>query len=402
MVLQSPGLRGAGRSHKFTIQGISMNVHDYLDYIEIEQISKIKDNQFIAKHVTFLNDTISLATKLKYDVAILGVPDAQNLNSFESAEQVRECLFGLASLSNSLAIIDLGNIKTGHTFNDTCFAISEVVALTRQYNIIIVLIGGTSKFNLGSFLSFAKSNEPLNLVAIDSIVSRENVPLLAAADLNLYDSKEYGSLFNFINIGYQSYFVDQKFLDYLNDSFYEAYRLGFVRANLQEMEPGLRDANSISLSLNSIKHCDAPGASYSSPNGLSGDEACQIAFYAGHSNRLKSFGLFDLACENDYHSTTAKLASQIIWYFLEGLCSSIYEEPDVTPENFVKFLIHLDRTNQNIAFFKSNLTNRWWMEINYPESNRNILLSCSESDYELACRQNIPDRWWRTFQRLNH
>jgi arginase family enzyme len=378
-----------------------MDIHDYLDYLNTDGLSDHKNNKLLMRHVTFFNEKVDLS-KLKYDVALLGVPDADNTNSFESANQIRQQFYALAPLSNNLNLIELGNIKPGHTFNDACFAIREIVSFASELNIIIVLVGGSSKFNVGSFLSFERKNAPMNMVSVDSIMNREKIPLLLGKDLKLYESKDLSPIYNFTNIGYQNYFVDKEFVDFINDSFYEAYRLGFVRSNLQEMEPGLRDANVISFSLNSIKHCDAPGALFSSPNGFTGEEACQLAFYAGHSNRVKSFGLFDLAHQNDLHFTTAKLAAQIIWYFLEGHSSSIYEEPDTTPENFIKFLIHLDQSNQNIAFFKSNLTNRWWMEINFPDKHHNILLSCSESDYEQACHQDIPERWWRTFQRINH
>jgi formiminoglutamase len=377
-----------------------MNVHDYLDYLNSEELRLYEKKSFVTRHVTFLNEGILLSKSLKYDIALLGLPDNEESNSFEVSSQIREQFYSLCSLSSNLNIIDLGNIKKGHTFNDTCFAIREIVDFTNYLNIVIVIIGGTSKFNIGSFLALEKSKTSINMIAVDSAISRERIPLLAATDLKLNDSVEATSLFNFINIGYQRYFVSKEFIDFLNDSYYECYRLGSVRANLSEIEPGLRDANMVSFSLNSIKHSDAPGSISGSPNGLTGDEACQISFYAGHSNRIRSFGIHDLASENDFHFTTAKLAAQIIWYFMEGHASSIYEEPDITPGNFVKFLIHLEQTNQNIAFYKSNLTNRWWMEISYPQTNRNILLSCSESDYDLAIKQEIPDRWWRTFQRI--
>lgn len=377
-----------------------MDVYDYLDYLCSEELNLYEKKDFVSRHVTFLNEGVSLANNLKYDLALLGLPDSEGSNTFTASNQIRGQLYNLCPLSNSLNILDLGNIKKGHTFNDTCFAIREIVNFTSYNNIVIVLLGGIAKFNIGSFLAFEKSRSPLNMVAVDSVINREKIPLLAATDLKLNDSVDTASLFNFINMGYQSYFVAKEFIDFLNDSYYEAYRLGFVRANLTEIEPGMRDANMVSFSLNSIKHCDAPGSILGSPNGLTGEEACQISFYAGHSNRIKSFGMHDLDTSNDYHFATAKLSAQIIWYFMEGHASSIYEEPDVTPENFVKFLIHLDQTNQNIAFYKSNLTNRWWMEICYPKINRNIQLSCSESDYEIACRQEIPDRWWRTFQRI--
>lgn len=379
----------------------SIDIHDYLDFITADGISDYKNSKLIAKHVTFFNKETDLS-KLKYDIALLGVPDSVDNKQFDSATQIRKQLCALASFSNSINIVDLGNIKTGHSFNDVCFAIREVVSILIDLNIVVVPIGGSSQFNLGSFLAFERKKLPVNMISIDSVLSREKIPLLSGLDSGLVDALDSTSTYNFINIGYQSYFVEKEFVDFVNDSFYEAYRLGFVRSNLQEMEPSLRDANLIAFSLNAVKHCDAPGVSASSPNGLTGEEACQLAFYAGHGPRIKSFGIFDFSYDNDIHGTTAKLAAQIVWYFIEGQSSSIYEEPDTTPENFVKYVIHLDQTNQNIAFFKSNLTNRWWMEISAPEKHLNILLSCSEMDYEQACRQDIPERWWRTFQRLNY
>jgi Arginase/agmatinase/formimionoglutamate hydrolase, arginase family len=379
----------------------SIDIHDYLDFIDSQGISGYKNSKLISKHVTFFSKETDLS-KLKYDIALLGVPDSVESKLFESAAQIRKQFYALASFSNNLNIVDLGNIKTGHTFNDVCYAMREVVSILADLNIVVIPLGGSSQFNLGSFLAFERKKLPVNMISIDSVLSREKIPLLYGFDSGLVDTVDSTSIYNFINIGYQSYFVDKEFVDFVNDSFYEAYRLGYVRSNLQEMEPSLRDANLIAFSLNAVKHCDAPGVSVSSPNGLTGEEACQLAFYAGHSPRIKSFGIFDFSFDNDIHQTTAKLAAQIIWYFIEGQSSSIYEEPDTTPENFVKYVIHLDQTNQNIAFFKSSLTNRWWMEISAPEKHLNILLSCSELDYELACRQDIPERWWRTFQRLNY
>jgi formiminoglutamase len=31
---------------------------------------------------------------------------------------------------------------------------------------------------------------------------------------------------------------------------------------------------------------------------------------------------------------------------------------------------------------------------------RHHLVPCAYSDYQAACREEVPDRWWRTFQKL--
>jgi formiminoglutamase len=359
----------------------------------------IPESSFVYRHVKlFQND--SDITVLDYDVAILGIPDNEDSKTFNTATQIRKILYSLSALSNSLNILDLGNIITGNTFNDTCYAISEVVTEINIQKSIIILIGGTSQYNTGIYLAFEKIKTPVNIVCIDSTISIDKIPSLQLK--KIINQKELSSFFNFINIGYQSYFVERETLNFINDSYFEAYRLGSVRSNVNEMEPVLRDSNFVSFSLNAIKHSDAPGTNFSSPNGISGEDACQLSFFAGHSNRINSFGVFDLLPENDLHANTAKLASQIVWYFLEGFSNAIYEEPDETPQNFTKYLIHLNQTDQNIAFYKSNLTNRWWMEIIFPENNHKILLSCSEADYGLTCSQEIPERWWRTFRRISH
>lgn len=162
----------------------------------------------------------------------------------------------------------------------------------------------------------------------------------------------------------------------------------------------LRDANVINLNINAVKFSDAPGSKIPSPNGLTGDEFCQLAFYAGFSTHLKFFTIYDIVILNDILGVTSSLAGQSLWYLFEGMANQVYEDPELTPDHFTKYHIHLDTANQNISFYQSALTKRWWMEIDLTQSNRKIILSSSENDYEMACKQDIPDRWWRLFNRI--
>ena len=45
------------------------------------------------------------------------------------------------------------------------------------------------------------------------------------------------------------------------------------------------------------------------------------------------------------------------------------------------------------------------MEVPYPPDKnlkfeRHTLIPCSYKDYEIACKDEIPDRWWQTYQKL--
>jgi len=54
---------------------------------------------------------------------------------------------------------------------------------------------------------------------------------------------------------------------------------------------------------------------------------------------------------------------------------------------------------------KSKKSDRWWMKVPCKKTkNRKKgyqLVPCSYSDYALACKDEIPDRWMKAFLRLS-
>ena len=45
----------------------------------------------------------------------------------------------------------------------------------------------------------------------------------------------------------------------------------------------------------------------------------------------------------------------------------------------------------------NRLNDRWWIEVPWKESVR--MLACSKKEYELTQNGNLPDKWWRFFQK---
>jgi hypothetical protein len=353
----------------------------------------ISSGSFVNQHIVYPGTEFS-----DFDAVLLGLPDNDLGNSFQSATEIRDQMYRLSGLSKKIRILDLGNIIPGETFYETNERLKLMVTILLGSEAKLFLLGSSPVYHKIIADSFITDQIPLNQVWIDSLITWEHFfidPLSPDFAETLRDAP-----INFINIGYQSYFVEKEILDFISDSNFEAYRLGMVRSKVQDFEPVLRDANLVDISLNSVKFSDAPGAKHISPNGLSGDEICQLAFYSGYSNRMKAMALFDVVPANDNRNITSALAAQIIWYALEGIAVKILEDPELTPDLFSKHHIHIDIADQNLAFYKSNLTHRWWMEIELAEKKRSIILSCSEKDYELACKQEIPDRWWRLFNRV--
>ncbi|MCA1747839.1 MAG: arginase family protein, partial [Bacteroidales bacterium] len=184
----------------------------------------------------------------------------------------------------------------------------------------------------------------------------------------------------------------------------ESMRLGELREDIKRVEPLVRDADLISVDMNAVRHSDAPGVTTPSPNGLFGDELCAITRYAGISEKVKVCGLFELSPDKDLNNQTSHLAAQAVWYFIEGLSHRLKENPLETSKHMKKFIITPDEISQELIFYKSNLSERWWIEIpvKNPVTNYNYFISCSYDDYKRACNNILPERWWRYLHRLGN
>jgi arginase family enzyme len=323
-----------------------------------------------------------------------------------SYQPIREELYNLKKVSSSLKIADFGNLRQGKNSSENLFILQEVCSLLFQMKINVLIIGASQALTIAPFRSVKEFENDINLVHIDSAID-----LITGDDseredayLNEIIGKDASHLYNIACIGHQSYFVDQKQLNRLSELYFEHFRLGVVRNNLEEIEPVLRDADLVSFDMGAIKASDAPGVKKNSPNGFFADEACRLARYAGISDRVRSFGIFETDTSLDINRRTSKLVTQMVWYYMEGYINRKHEYPQSTLDDCIKYIVEIDEIEIPIVFYKSNKTKRWWIEINnQPEGSDNkvsVIASCSETDYFKACNNEIPDKWWTNFKKL--
>jgi basic membrane lipoprotein Med (substrate-binding protein (PBP1-ABC) superfamily) len=100
----------------------------------------------------------------------------------------------------------------------------------------------------------------------------------------------------------------------------------------------------------------------------------------------------------DDKNQTAQLIAQMIWYFIEGVNFRIGEYPFGSKKNYLKYIVPID--DDVINFYKSNKSNRWWMEIPDNKFKKESLIPCTYEDYVEASNQSIPNRWWKTLKKL--
>jgi arginase family enzyme len=346
-----------------------------------------------------------------YDMAIIGVGEdrgsVRNDGCNDAPDRIREKFYALKSAQYPYKIVDLGNMIPGKTIQDTYAAISMIhVELFRQ-GVFVVILGGSQDLTYAQYVAYQKMEETVNIVAVDSKFDLGTTEQALSADsyLGKIVLHEPNFLFNFSNIGYQSYFVGAEQVDLMDKLYFDSYRLGQVQRDIEETEPIVRNADIFSFDISAVRQSDAPGNGNASPNGFYGEEACQIVRYAGMSDKLSSFGLYEINPLYDNHDQTAHLAAQMLWYLLEGFYNRKKDVPLKSKTNFTKYHVAVNDEEREIVFYKSTRSERWWMEVPYPNNksryHRHHLIPCSYKDYETACRHEMPDRWWQAFQKLS-
>ena len=344
-------------------------------------------------------------------IAIVGVPEyrgaLENKNASNGNDAIREKLYRLKIHLNSRSIIDLGDLILGETLNDTYAAVATVVSELLSNKIIPIIIGGSQDLTYAHYSGYKKLEQIVNLVCVDSRFD------LGSPDEDCNSQTYLGNiimeqpnyLFNFSNVGYQTYFVGSSSVEIMNKLFFETYRLGQMRTNIEEAEPIVRNADFISVDISSIRNSDAPGNKNATPNGFYGEEICQIMMYSGLSDKSTGIGFYEYNSSLDINNQTAHLIAQMIWFYIEGVGNRKNETPAISSSNYLTYRVPISEIENDIVFIKSLKSNRWWMKMPVELSkNRYMsqhLMPCSYKDYQQACTNEVPDRWWSAFHKLS-
>ncbi|PWG79506.1 formimidoylglutamase [Pararcticibacter amylolyticus] len=364
--------------------------------------------------VQMFSDNFPEINKENADIVIFGVLDdrgaVNNQGCGLAPDYVREKLYSLYQGTVKVKIADLGNIKSGHTVADTYAAVKTVVTELVKEDIFPLIIGGGQDITYAQYMAYEELEQKVDLVVIDSkfdlddSADTETTETNSSAYLNKIFLHQPNYLFNFSNIGYQTYFVNQESLRIMDKLLFDANRLGDFYGRIAVSEPVIRNANMISFDISAIRSSDACGNANATPNGFYGEEACQLCRYAGMNDKLTSFGVYEYNPAYDQNGQTAMLIAQMLWYLIDGYYQRKKDFPLQPKSQYLIYRATLKDNSHELVFVKSKKTDRWWMQVPYPTSHsgneRYHLVPCRYDDYQLAVGGEMPDLWWRTYQKL--
>ncbi len=342
----------------------------------------------------------------KNSCALFYVPECRGsgVENTKSSTKFRESFYRLHHERDwKIPIYDLGDILPGNTLEDTYFAVTKVVSELVKNNIIPILIGGSQDLTVAMYNGYEKLEQLVNICSIDHSLDlgTPDEEINANGYLSQILLKRPCYLFNHANIGLQIPYASAKEFDLFEKLYFDICRLGEFNQDFTKAEPHIRNADIINIDFQSVKASETMNVD-GIPNGFYAEQICQISRYAGISDKVTSFGVFNYESIN---KLSDHLLAEIIWYFIQGMMSRKGDFPIGSKSDYTRFTVFLDGPGREIVFFKSNKSARWWMEVPYPPQSgtkyeRHHMVPCNKLDYDNAMNNEMPDLWWKTYQKL--
>ena len=343
-------------------------------------------------------------------IALIGIREERgttvNNGAAKGPDEIRRKLYNLKKGTGTYRIVDLGNLNPGHDLDETYVRISEVCRMLLENNVLPILLGGTHDLDYGQYCGYETMNKLVSLLNIDAFLDLDDKRESPANQQHIHKLMlhEPNFLFSYTHLAYQSYLIDPLSVSILEKLYFEAFRIGQIRTSLQEMEPTIRNADMLSFDITAIRSSDAPGNAHAQPFGLTGEEACQICWYAGLNEKLSSVGFYEYNPEkDDAQKKTAAVIATMVWYFIEGYYHR-KKEQNFKSNDFTKYVVALNAEPETISFYKSKFSEKWWMEVPYPVGRakyaRNSIVPCSYNDYQQATKGDVPERYISTLAKL--
>lgn len=374
----------------------ALNIGDFLEPVNPAQLSDdegYKDGQF-GKHIAIYDEEMPAFEEA--DIVLVGCGEERGQRMKPAAlpapDAIRRELYALQYWHRDVKLADAGNIRAGATLSDTHAALKTVVKELTGAGKTVLVLGGSHDLTLAQYQAFADNNKIIEATCVDALMDLDMISRQASRSF-LMDmlTGEPNFISHYNHIGFQSFYVHPNMLEIIDKLRFDCFRVGTVKQSIEEMEPVIRNSNLFSFDISAIAHAFAP-ANTVSPNGLTGEEACQLMRYAGLSPHVSTAGIYGYLANEDVHGLTAKQISHMIWYFIDGRSKGKREAKLGDRDAFNEF--HIAFAEIETLFLQSKKTGRWWMQL--PDKK---FIACSYADYLHARSNEIPERWLRAQER---
>lgn len=345
-------------------------------------------------------------------LALVGVPEDRasvyNRGCAAAPDQIRHYLYRLAKPHDDMQLADLGNLVVGATSRDTYFAVIEAFQHLLEQGITLIVLGGSDDLVFPIYKAYEVLGRVINICSVDARFNLDGGDQINSSNyLQHIILQQPNYLFDYVAMGYQTYFVGQDMVKLMDELKFSTKRVGELQADMEQAEPLVRYSDVVAVDISAVRQSDAPANATPSPHGLYGEQLCQVARFAGMSDKTSCFGIFEMLPSRDRDGQTAHMLAHAVWFFIEGFRYRIGDFPSYDKQHYKRFTVELRDHGMDIVFYKSLRSDRWWMEVPCDDSERreryqrHTLIPCHYSDYQRAMENEIPELWWHYYNRMN-
>ncbi|MEG1590516.1 formimidoylglutamase [Chryseobacterium sp.] len=289
---------------------------------------------------------------------------------------VRKEFYKLSQLDFEIPVVDLGDLVSGKSVQDSHYILQEVLSACHYKGAIPVIIGGSNDFafSLFSGLNFHQNN--INYTQISNIISLNQGEMINEHTFlsKILGSKSF-SIKNYHHLGYQKHLNEQDSVKLIKEVEFDIIRLAEMMNSTERTEPFFRQADLVTVNCDAIESFGDAFSMNPQVNGLNRREICAYMKEIGLSENLKSVGIFNYNIYSE-NQLNHQLLAQMLWYLIEGI--NIQRSHPKERHYEMYYVLIEDR---QYAFKRDTFSNLWYFGDDEKIEN---CIPCSRSDFDEA------------------
>jgi len=360
----------------------------------------LQKGETLGDEVAFFDGRAGWFTNVAPKMVLVGVEESRNAFDNKSCDKapavIRQWLYSMRGFADGSVICDAGNVR-GNNVVDRYRALREVSSFFLKKNAVVIVLGGSQELTGSLIQALLPEQQELSVMVVDAMV---DAGVSGDFSSRSWLSPElFSSTATRINLtvaGLQNFLVSNKETDFLAEQNAEVLGLGQIRRELmQNIEVPFRDADLASIDFRVLAN-QPLSEGVLSPQGLDNYDACTMCRYAGLSDRLKIFGLFETPLAQNIGDRNGWLAAQMIWHFMEGVSNRFNDYPVASTDSYRSYMVAVNGLNEPLKFYQNPVNDRWWIVVG-DNNGEEKLVACASTDYQRALQNELPDKWWHYY-----
>ncbi|MCD0454715.1 formimidoylglutamase [Chryseobacterium sp. LC2016-27] len=289
---------------------------------------------------------------------------------------IRKEFYKLSQLDFEIPVVDLGDLVSGRSVQDSHYILQEVLSACHYKGAIPVIIGGSNDlaFSLFSGLNFHQKN--INYTQISNIISLDQGEMINERTFlsKILGSKNF-SIKNYHHLGYQKHLNEQDSVKLIKEVEFDIIRLAEMMNSTERTEPFFRQADLVTVNCDAIESFGDAFSMDPQVNGLNRREICAYMKEIGLSENLRSVGIFNYNIYSE-NQLNHQLLAQMLWYLIEGI--NIQRSHPKERHYEMYYVLIEDR---QYAFKRDTFSNLWYFGDDEKIEN---CIPCSRRDFDEA------------------